>query len=157
MKDRHGWNSWDGYLAVHQKRLADFHGHFLLEDRLTFTRTRDTVFWSGELLCADGIEIHVTKRQTVRERRGRTEVQTTDYSYQVLRRTGSSVRPLFRYDNAAHHDHPDAHHRHRYDEAGVEIDPPEHVGRSGWPTMGDVIDEAHDLWQRLRLPSSGRD
>lgn len=103
VKDRHGPNSWDGYRAVHHKRLTDFHGHFLLEDRLAFTRTRDTVFWSGELLCADRIEIHVTKRQSVRERRGRTEVQTTDYSYQVVRREGSSVRQLFRYDNAAHH------------------------------------------------------
>ena len=147
MSAKHGANSWDDYLLVHSSRLNDFLGHFILEDRLTFTRTPDQIYWEGVLLCAEGIEIHVRKRQAVLIRSGRPWVQTTDYSYQVLRRAKGAAIPLFRYDNAPHHDHPDPHHKHRYDANGIEILPPEHVGAEGWPTLGDVIEEAFEHWQ----------
>ncbi len=146
MSGKHGPNSWDDYLAVHTSRLADFLGHFIVEDRLAYTRTLTQVYWNGVLDCIDGIEIHVHKRQVVEMRAGRAWVQTTDYSYQVLRREGGRNTSLFRYDNSAHHDHPDPHHRHRYDVNGVEILPPEHVGIDDWPTLGEVIEEAFDLW-----------
>ncbi len=60
---------------------------------------------------------------------------------------GQVPRNLVRYDNSAHHRHPDPHHRHRYDANGQEILPPEHVGEAGWPTLGDVIEEAYALWR----------
>lgn len=145
MSDRHGPNSWDSYLAVHQERIEDFRGHFIIEDRLGYVRTESVVQWEGELICVDGIEIHVRKRQAVSIRAGRPWVQTVDYSYQVLRRQGDEVRNLFRYDNSAHHDQPDPHHRHEYDEDGNERLPPVHVGADGWPTLGDVIVEAFRL------------
>ena len=147
MPNRHGPNSWDDYLTVHESRIRDFVGHFILDDRLSFIRTETLVLWQGELVCADGIEIHVTKTQRVWHRQGRPWVETTDYSYHVLRRLGPRVLGLFRYDDAAHHDHPDPHHRHRFDGDGVEIEPPQHVGVEGWPTLGDVIEEAHNLWR----------
>jgi hypothetical protein len=149
MSDRHGPNSWDAYLAVHDRRLADF-AHFIVDNNLTFIRTPKVVQWEGTLICADGMEIHVRKTQAVSLRESRPWVQTTDYSYQVLRRQGEDVVRLFRYDNAAHHDHPDRHHKHRYDANGREIDPPVHVGHDGWPTLGDVIDEAFDVWARTK-------
>ena len=66
MSGKHGPNSWHDYLEVHRSRLADFADHFIIEDRLTSTRTRSQVVWKGELLCADGIEIHVTKTRRSR-------------------------------------------------------------------------------------------
>jgi hypothetical protein len=150
MSAKHGANSWEDYLAVHASRIADFSGHFIVEDRLLFTRTSAGVYWEGVLLCADGIEIHVRKRQLTSSRAGRLWVQTSDYSYQVLRRGHGKTKPLFRYDNAPHHAHPDAHHRHRYDANGVEILPPEHVGQSGWPTLGEVIEEAFEMARPAR-------
>ena len=85
MADRHKPNSWDGYLAVHASKIDDYLGHFILDDRLSVTLTADLVAWTGELICADGIEIHVSKR-------------------------------------------------------------PEWVGAHGWPTLGDVLDEAYRWW-----------
>ena len=147
MSDKHGPNSWEDYLAVHESRLDDFREHFILEDRLTHVRTASTVQWDGSLLCAGGMEIHVRKRQAVTLRAGRPWVQTVDYSYQVLLRDGAKAVQLFRYDNSAHHDHPDPHHLHRYDANGLEIRPVEHVGADGWPTLGEVIEQAHERWR----------
>lgn len=147
MSAKHGANSWEDYLAVHTSRLNNFLGHFVVDDRLSFTRTSDQIYWDGILVCVDGLEIHVRKRQAVTIRAGRPWVQTTDYSYQVLRRVGGSAFPLFRYDNAPHHEHPDAHHRHRYDANGLEVHPTEHIGENGWPTLGEVIEEAFEQWK----------
>lgn len=150
MSDKHGPNSWEDYLAVHASRIADFSGHFIIEDQLSFTRTPTRVYWEGVLICAGGIEIHTRKRQALSVRSGRLWVQTSDYSYQVLRRVRGATVPLFRYDNAPHHDHPDPHHRHRYDTNGIELLPPEHVGEARWPTLGEVIEESFELWKTQR-------
>lgn len=152
MSSKHGPNSWDDYLKVHQRRIEDFRGHFIIEDRLTPARTATQVLWEGELICQGGIEIHVRKRQSVVERSGRPWVQTADYSYQVLRRDGTETLNMFRYDNADHHQHSDSHHRHAFDANGIEIAPVVHVGEASWPTLGDVIEEAHDAW-RASKPS----
>lgn len=146
MSSKHGPNSWDDYLNVHERRIADFLGHFILDDRVEFTRTASQVLWEGELMCAGGIEVHVHKRQVIHYRQGRPWVRTVDYSYQVIRRQGGQVTPLFRYDNAEHHDHADAHHRHQFDANGREKLPPAHIGETGWPTLGDVLEEAHSAW-----------
>ena len=155
MSAKHGPNSWDDYLAVHSSRIADYSGHFLVDDQLGFTRTLSQVSWEGVLFCASGIEIHVRKAQAVTYRSGRAWVQTTDYSYQVLRRVGGEAFRVFRYDNSSHYDHADPHHRHRYDANGIQILPPEHVGEDGWPTLGEVIEEAFDYWSQLGAERDG--
>lgn len=145
MSNRHGPNSWDNYQAVHQRCLADY-DHFIVEDRLSAVQTRTLVTWQGELHCAAGITIEVTKWQRVTERGGQPMVETTGYRYHVLRRVGTRTINLFRYDNVhVHPNHLDAHHRHQYDADGNEADPAQHVGVDGWPTLGDVVKEAHDL------------
>ena len=85
--------------------------------------------------------------QEVTYRGGQPWVETVDYSYHVFRRHGQVPTHLVRYDNSAHHRHPDPYHRHRYDANGQEILPPEHVGEAGWPTLGEVIEEAYALWR----------
>lgn len=146
MADRHQPNSWNGYLAVHASKIDVYLGHFILDDRLAVTVTADLVAWTGELICADGIEIHVSKRQSSWLRSGQRWVRTESYSYQVLQRLEGRERNVFRYDNSPHHDHQDPHHRHDYDVNGVEFGRPEWVGAHGWPTLGDVLDEAYRWW-----------
>ena len=146
MRNRHGWNSWDDYLAVHTRRLRDFE-HFVLSDRLGYTTTKTQVFWSGILYCQDGIEINVAKHQDVEHQSGRPAVRTWEYSYHVLRRVGPETFSLFRYDNIhLHRGHADRHHRHRYDDLGGEIEPPVCVEEPGWPTLSEVIAEAEAWW-----------
>lgn len=148
MNSKHGPNSWDNYLTVHQSCMRAFE-HFVLEDGLSATFTASRVLWKGVIYCLDGIELHVSKTQAVEYRAGQPIVQTIEYSYHAQRRIGTTVTLLFRYDNIhVHPDHPDAHHRHRFDGDGNEIDPTLHVGEDGWPTLSDVLKEAFDLHHR---------
>lgn len=77
MSAKHGANSWEDCLAVHTSRLNDFLGHFVVDDRLSFTRTSDQIYWDGTLVCVDGLEIHVRKRQAVTIRAGRPSIATS--------------------------------------------------------------------------------
>lgn len=147
--DRHGWNAWDAYLAVHESVMEGYRGHFIVDERLSPVVVSHAVYWRGRLLCASGLEIEVDKSQVTRRRGGRLEVKTVDYKYHVQQRTETGVRKLFRYDDADHHPgHPSRHHRHAYragdaDDAGIVT----HVGYEGWPTLGDVIGEAFAWWE----------
>ena len=49
MSSKHGANSWDDYLNVHQRRIADFAGYFVVDDKVEFTRTASQVLWEGEI------------------------------------------------------------------------------------------------------------
>lgn len=152
---RHRRNSWDQYQAIHAKRIADYSPHFILEDGLIPDVTAEAVVWRGVLRCAAGVEIHVFKVQELSTRRdGRLMVRTMLYEYHVLQRRTEGERNLFRYDNAHQHPgHPDGHHRHDYDDEGAVKT--RHLTDCGWmpgdwPTLGDVIEEAYDLWQGFR-------
>jgi hypothetical protein len=147
--DPHGWNSWQSYRAAHESKLAQYADHFLIEDQLPYAISPELVYWDGQLICADGIEIHVHRAQEVGDKRGRRWVRTTFYSYHVMLRFAEGVVDLFRYDNIGNHlslGHLDQHHVHRFDALGKETI--EHVGYDRWPTLGDVMDEAYDFWVR---------
>jgi hypothetical protein len=156
MSDRHGWNSWDQYQAIHESNLRRWE-HFVADNQLTVTEASTLITWKGALICTDGIEIRVSKIQDVEYRSGRPYVRTAEYSYHVLRRREGVQANLLRYDNAhPHPGHPDAHHRHRYDREGREILPPEHIGEENWPTLGDVIHEAFGIWEQLKRDEEER-
>ncbi len=151
--DRHGWISWDQYQNVHQHYMALFNG-FVVNDGLVPAFAETEVSWDGRILCADGFSLAVLKFQEVNFRHGRPWVRTVLYSYQGLQRLGNVTRKLFRYDNFhPHPGHSDAHHKHRSDAAGIEIDPPDHVGAASWPTLSDALEELRQtwlLWQQSR-------
>jgi Family of unknown function (DUF6516) len=149
MSDRHAASSWDSYLSAYHGRLADFTDHFVERDTLEIRTTATTVLWSGVLYCREGIEIQVEKRQRTWMRSGRRWVETIEYSYHVMTRAEDGVRGLFRYDNAhTHPGHEDAHHRHDFGGDG-QNDAVRWVGEAGWPTLGDVIEEAYEWWRRI--------
>jgi hypothetical protein len=153
--DPHGWNSWQSYRAAHEGRLGTLRDHFILEDRLTFTISPELVYWEGELICADGVEVHVHRWQDVGDKGGQMWVRTKLYAYHVMLRFPQGTVDLFRYDNVGSHTSKgwtDAHHRHAFDAMGTETI--EHIGHDGWPTLGDVLDETHDFWvRRFGAPS----
>lgn len=146
-RDPHDWASWTAYCGAHDGKIEDY-DHFIVEDRLTREVGTDLVQWRGAVTCADGYEINVRRAQVVDIRGGVPWVKTTFYAYHALRRRDDQVVNLFRYDNIhPHPDHPSPHHRHRY-HLGIEIKPVEHVGESGWPNLGQVLDEIYELWLR---------
>lgn len=149
MSTWHDWHDWDNYLNVHDSHMDRYRDYFITEDRLTTQMTPRAVLWSGELICADGFEIHVHKKQEVEYRGKQPFVRTVKYSYQVLRRIGDGATNQFRYDNVhVHEDHPDQHHRHQYDAQGDLIEPAQHIGFENWPNLGEIIEETYQLWER---------
>ena len=158
MAAKHDWNSWDHYQDSHLRRIQDYADYFILRDALVATMARAEVRWWGVLYCVDGLEIRVTEGQEVRYRSGQPQVQTVEYRYHVLRREDGKTINLFRYDNIHQQPgHPDSHHKHRFDAQGTETEPPTHVGADGWPTLGDVIEEAYEWWLRWRGGQQGRE
>ncbi|MBE7520509.1 MAG: hypothetical protein HS107_14825 [Thermoflexaceae bacterium] len=155
MASRHGWASWDQYISAHQRYLDQF-AHFIEVDTLNPVVTESAVEWTGVLACSGGIEIHVRKLQVINLEHGRFRVRTRLYSYHVLARKGEAIHSLFRYDNVhMHPGHPDAHHRHHYDEHGIDQHPPQHIGEEDWPTLADVVAEAERHYlRRLSDPTS---
>jgi len=149
MNPRHNWNSWDQYQAIHDHHIADY-SHFILDDQLFSTLASNQVWWKGVLYCQGGLELHVTKLQQVEYRNGQPWVRTLTYKYHLLHRQNGLDVNVFRYDNIhVHPAHPDAHHRHRYAPDGTEIEPTQHIGVAKWPTLAEVIDEAHEYWLSL--------
>jgi hypothetical protein len=150
--DRHRWNGLDGYLLIHDKRIADF-DHFIVDNGLRHTVTPTVVTWDGIIRFQGGIEVKVEREQAARTNHGRLQVRTETYSYHAYRRVGRRTTNIIRYDNAhPYAGHPDAHHRHRYEPDGTE-GPVEHVGHDDWPTLGDVIQELYDLWVSEQSPA----
>jgi hypothetical protein len=147
--DRHGWNSLDHYLTIHESILAGFSDFFIhrldLDTKLIDYRT---VTIRGRIFCEGGIYLDVNKILALNER---SQVRTIYYSYQACINLESSMR-IFRYDNAHRYvreGHPDAHHKHLFDQrTGRELPAsPEWIGYDRWPTIGDVLSELHE-WQQ---------
>lgn len=144
--DPHGWNSWQGYCAAHDGKIKSLAG-FVVEDRVERTITPKVAHWRGEVLCADGYEVHVEREQAVEVRRGVPWVVTRTYSYHALRRVGTDTVNMLRYDNIhAHAGHPTPHHRHEYgpDSGDLRV---RHVPEPS-PGLGQVLDELQAIWSR---------
>ena len=143
--DPHGWNDLNHYLSVHESWLARFEGYFLIDNGLKLEISTATLVIKGRLLFTGGLFIDVEKTLEINEW---SQVRTTRYSYHAGI-AGRSDRPIFRYDNAhPHPGHEDEHHKHIFNPVTWrEIKPPVCVTRSGWPTLGQVIQELFDWWQ----------
>lgn len=153
MNNRHDWNSWDQYLAVHDSYIRSFmNAGFLLIDELTLTPSTASAYWKGALYCQCDLRIEVTKHQEIKRRaRGVPMVRTVEYSYHVRRVIDGETTNLFRYDNVHKHEgHADHHHLHRYDSDGTDIKPTWHIGEANWPTLSDVIEKARLVSERLQ-------
>jgi hypothetical protein len=132
--DPHDWNSFQQYLHIHERCIKNLE-HFIIHDGLDLQVADDQILIVGRLLCRCNTFLDVDKTLL-----HRTDgwVKTIRYSYHagILL---PEPRALFRYDNAhPHPGHPDAHHKHRYDETGAEIKPPISVP---WLHLSDAIEE----------------
>lgn len=147
--DRHGWNSLDHYLAIHDAQLARL-GEFFVEDDCSQIQLTDegTLRIEGLIWCKGDTFLDVTKTMEINER---DQVRTVYYKYHAGIVLDGETRSIFRYDNAHVYEregHADAHHKHRFDQdSWEEIRPPEWVGHDRWPTLTDALEELHEWWQ----------
>jgi hypothetical protein len=98
---------------------------------------------AGTIRCALGVTVLVRKLMRTRLVRGRLEVFTVKYSYQVRQQQRHRIQELLRYDNG-HPGAPDEYHRHEYDRqtgtASLQV-----MSRDEFPTLAECLDEVADL------------
>lgn len=139
---KHGWNSWDGYLAVHEKVLR-FYAKFMATPKMyTVTKVTDRFY---TLSCEDiqfttynstRLRVDLRKDVLIEERHGRLMAKTFGYSYNA-NRPNPDGRNVIRYDSP-HSDHNQYHHRHDY-----TVDPPviTKIGDDEYPHVGEFLNE----------------
>lgn len=141
-----GWNSYENYLAVHERRMESLSHYFVERDSLSFVIIPPTnVLLRGSVYCRGGLVLHVENTLSINDRR---QVRGSRYRYQA-QFSYPPTREIFRYDNAhdGYPDHPDAFHKHVFSPlTWKSVSPPQHIGIDQWPTLYEVLDELHQWW-----------
>jgi hypothetical protein len=141
---RHAPRQLDRYRSIHEAAMQRFRNlGFVESDTLAFQKVGGGVMsLCGDISCAGGLAIDVTKFLNVTDGEGSTSmVQTFEYSYDA-HVEGLTDGNIFRY--CSPHDHRPAHHRHQYDLFGTMKEDRaqlKEVADDDWPTLGKVIDE----------------
>lgn len=152
---RHQPISYYEYKKIHNSYIDQLKKEqFIDNDTLVFDETkkeRSVILLCGKLSCLGGIIITVNKVLKV-EKPGyfkkleKCLVHTISYSDNVsITQHGN----IFRYEEQ-HRDHrenhPDKHHKHKFDVNTTNEIEVEWIGDQNWPTLGDVIQEAQNWY-----------
>lgn len=122
--DRHGWNSWDHYQEIHDRRLAehpfvDPSRPNTLEWHCYTENQRGCLFLGGEVYCRNRIVLEVRKWFEIRLV-GREQPQIRAFKY-VYAAKIPGRHLILKYDNG-HDETPEEYHHHVYDiDTGEEI------------------------------------
>jgi len=146
--DRHGWNSLENYLSIHENRLNE---HSFLDPKKAHTISVQYHPFDGEIIveisgdayCQGDIVLEVGKYlETQEDSTGRIYLRGISYRYHAYFRGRHNI---LRYDNG--HDF-DEYHRHEYDmQDGKEIGRTI-ITRNQLPTLGEVLDELEEMYWR---------
>lgn len=145
--DRHGWNSLDNYIAVHDSCMESVSQYFVEHHTLRFISIGPHgIVLEGSVFCHGDLVLHVDKFLV---RNDRNQVKATRYRYQA-QFLHAPLRQIFRYDNGhvyRREGHEDAFHKHLFsDRTWKEIAPPVWVGYERWPILKEVLDELYEWW-----------
>ncbi|MGH2461447.1 MAG: toxin-antitoxin system TumE family protein [Chloroflexota bacterium] len=150
MPNRHGWNTFENYVQVHEDYLANQSSivSHTLRFRPVAKRGRIvSVELSGQIFCGRQVVVDVTKLLEARyTERGVLQVRGLRYSYNAHARGRFN---LLRYDNG--HDDPNEYHRHRFDPFTGEQVEFQYVTRQQFPTLSELLDEVEVLSAKLGL------
>jgi hypothetical protein len=143
---KHGPIRFREYESIHDTTMRSFVDRgFVLEHDLEFSAIEGTgqIALGGRIRCQGDVAIDVRKILEVLGSGANALVKTVAYTYHVQI---EDIGNLFRYDSA-HVDHNTDHHVHRYDIFdGDRAGKVTLHGADGWPTLAEVIEEAHDWY-----------
>ncbi len=142
------------YLSVHETVLHQFISDgFIGRESLTIEPSAGRLRIRGEVGCSGRILVYVDKILEIVDDATDPLVQTINYTYNVSLQGGGN---LFRYDSP-HEDHNQDHHKHVFDRETFEeiAESPLLHGLDGWPTLGEVVQEAARFyWENFQALSS---
>lgn len=146
-----GWLDLDRYLAAHD-RMLDAASAFFVEDPTSVSPEflfEGTLRIHGDLLCRGGLLLHVDKYFDIDDG---NRIRGFRYRYHA-QFAARPLRQIFRYDNDhiyAREGHPDAFHKHVFNDRTWKELEVVHIGREAFPTLLEVVDELYDWWLRKR-------
>ncbi len=144
MNDPHNWNSWDNYLAIHEKRMQEH--PFVLENHLVWEfvgepKSPDAILLNGIVICARSVIVTVSNSLETRIVGRRLEVRGSFYAYNAH---FVSHHNILRYDNG-HMETPEEFHRHQFDlETGQETSRAI-IPKSQVPVLADFFSEVASI------------
>jgi hypothetical protein len=158
--NRHGANFYSSYIEIHETVMQQFRDiSFVSTDTLQFISLSPAYYLEGKIYCLGQIVITVDKGFGIESLLSHDDpiIRTKWYSYNV---SIQGIGNIFRYDNQDKDyfrpGHRDEHHKHTFmclnSESNIiqatceDVNSPIWVGHQNWPTLGDVIQEAHDWY-----------
>ena len=141
------WIAYDEYRLIHDRYIEVLYREGIVEsDNLVFTEVAEgrklrQVHLEGEIVCALGVRVRVSKWLDVRQATDGVEVLSTFYQYHAWRPRAGRRReqPLIRYDQAH-----EALHRHRFEPTGASL-PPQALSLEAMPRLDAVVREAVEI------------
>lgn len=145
--DPHDWNTWDHYLTIHQRRLADhpFIDHSI-PNTLEFLETgpEGNLLLSGWVFCFRKVVLEVEKWYQRRYFGRLRKVRCYSYRYSAWIQGG---HPVLRYHNV-HRNDDEYHHRVFNPLTGAETGY-ETLRRDQFPLFTEVLDEVEFITRPL--------
>ncbi len=141
MSNKHGWNTWENYLRVHESVLRKYQANFI-SPAPKYSVIKFTEYYyqltlkNLELKTRKGTVVCINIEKDVEVRPGGTKqvARTEGYSYQAWLKGG---RNLVRYDSP-HVNHNKFHHKHDYLYLPKDVLP---VKNDEWPHVSEFFDE----------------
>lgn len=144
MKKKHGWNTWENYLRVHESVLKKYQTHFITQSpKYSVIRFTDQYYQLRidklELVTTKGTSIYINIEKDVEVQAGGSKdvARTVGYSYQAWIKGGKN---LIRYCSP-HESHNKFHHKHDYQKDPINPIP---INSDNWPHVNEFLDELID-------------
>ena len=152
--DRHGWNSLEGYLSIHDNRLNN---HSFLDPSkphtigITYHQINDeesVMAIQGHVFCLGNVVLEVEKYLQMMEREnGQLFVRGFSYRYHAF---VPGEHSLVRYDNSHGED---VYHRHAFEPVTGQETEITDLTRNEFPTFSEILDELEEIY--LESSSNG--
>ena len=140
-KKKHGWNTWENYIRVHEKVLKQYQASLVNQNTLyDVKKITDQYYFMKieklELITNKGttVQINIEKDVEVQPGGRKAISRTAGYSYQSWIKGGSS---LIRYCSP-HETHNKFHHKHDFTKNPATLVA---VGNDAWPHVSEFFDE----------------
>ena len=141
MKKKHGWNTWENYLRVHESVLKKYQAHFITPSpKYLVTRFTDQYYQLRidklELMTSKGTSVYINIEKDVEVQEGGSKdvARTVGYTYQAWIKGGNNI---IRYCSP-HETHNKFHHKHDFiNQPNTVIQ----IGIDNWPHVNEFLDE----------------
>ncbi len=145
MKEKHGWNTWENYLRVHERVLKDYSSNIITSNPLYKIERVTENYYTLELskievMTVKGNPVFIKIEKDIVIKEGVRKKLAKLYSYSYHAWSKSSLKNLVRYCSP-HTEHNKFHHRHDYSVSPMKTT---RVNDDEYPHVSEFLQEVID-------------